>query len=229
VGTAYDAFGSERYLLTFDNRAMREIAAWAPYDHVAIVVNEQTYGGGGIFNLYSTVASDTLWAAYIFVHELGHHLAGLGDEYFTSPTAYESPSGRPEPWEPNVTGLHDPARLKWGDLASPGVSIPTPWDKQEFETWQAGIQKRRKQIRAERRPESEMDALFQEEKIQLTKMLASEKYAGQVGAFEGANYQSKGYFRPQTDCVMFSRDDVPFCAVCQKAINRIIDLYSRSR
>ena len=128
-----------------------------------------------------------------------------------------------------MTGLYDPARLKWGDLASPGVPIPTPWDKQEFETWQAGIQKRRKQIRAERRPESEMDALFQEEKIQLTKMLASEKYAGKVGAFEGANYQSKGYFRPQTDCVMFSRDDVPFCAVCQKAINRIIDLYSRSR
>jgi hypothetical protein len=226
IGTTYDAFGSERYVLTFDNRAFRDVASFAPYDAVEILANGNTYGGGGIFNLYSTVASDTLWAPYIFVHELGHHLAGLADEYFTSPSAYESPSGRPEPWEPNVTALRDPTQPKWRALVSPGVPIPTPWHEQEFETWEAGIQKRRKQIRAERRPESEMDALFEEEKAHETKMLASEKYAGRVGAFEGANYESKGYFRPQTDCVMFSRDDVPFCAVCQNAINRIIDLYA---
>jgi hypothetical protein len=227
IGATYDAFGSERYVLTFNNRAFRDIASFAPYDAVEILANGHTYGGGGIFNLYSTVASDTLWAPYIFVHELGHHLAGLADEYFTSPSAYESPTGRPEPWEPNVTALRDPTRPKWAALLSPGVPIPTPWHEQEFETWEAGIQKRRKQIRAERRPEPEMDALFQEEKAQETKMLASEKYAGKVGAFEGANYESKGYFRPQTDCVMFSRDDVPFCAVCQSAISRIIDLYTR--
>jgi hypothetical protein len=57
-------------------------------------------------------------------------------------------------------------------------------------------------------------------------MFASEKYAGQVGAFEGAMYEAKGYFRPQIDCVMFSRNDVPFCAVCRRAIERIIDLYA---
>jgi len=227
IGATYDAFGSERYILTFDNRAFRDIAAFASYDAVEILANGNTYGGGGIFNLYSTVASDTLWAPYIFVHELGHHLAGLADEYFTSPSAYESPAGRPEPWEPNVTALRDPAHPKWAAFLSPGVPIPTPWQVQEFETWEAGIQKRRKQIRAERRPEAEMDALFQEEKAQETKMLGAEKYAGKVGAFEGANYESKGYFRPQTDCVMFSRDDVPFCTVCQSAINRIIDLYTK--
>ena len=114
-------------------------------------------------------------------------------------------------------------------MLSSAAPVPTPWDKEGFEKWEAEIQKRRKQIRAERRPESEMDALFREEKLQETKILGSEKYAGKVGAFEGANYESKGYFRPQPDCIMFSRDEVPFCSVCQAAINRVIDLYAQPR
>ena len=80
VGATYDAFGSERYVLTFDNRAFRDIASHAPYDVVEILANGQTYGGGGIFNLYATVASDSAWAPYVFVHEFGHHFAGLADE-----------------------------------------------------------------------------------------------------------------------------------------------------
>ena len=55
---AYDAFGSERYVLAFDNQRVREAAAAAPYDVMEIVVNGRKYGGGGIFNLYATVASD---------------------------------------------------------------------------------------------------------------------------------------------------------------------------
>jgi hypothetical protein len=39
-------------------------------------------------------------------------------------------------------------------------------------------------------------------------------------------YEAKGYYRPQVDCIMFSRDDVPFCAVCRRAIDRVIDFYS---
>ncbi|MDE3033923.1 MAG: peptidase M64, partial [Acidobacteriota bacterium] len=58
LGATYDAFGSERYVLTFDNRAWREAASYAPYEFVEILVNGQTYGGGGIFNLFSTVAAD---------------------------------------------------------------------------------------------------------------------------------------------------------------------------
>ena len=60
------------------------------------------------------------------------------------------------------------------------------------------------QIRKENRPESEMDALFNEERKHEEQMLGSEKYAGRVGAFEGANYESKGYYRPQTNCIMFT-------------------------
>src|SRR5216683_2969267 len=54
AGATYDAFGSERYILTFDNRAFRDLAAHAPYELVEIVANARTYGGGGIFNLYGT-------------------------------------------------------------------------------------------------------------------------------------------------------------------------------
>src|SRR5215467_6875913 len=143
LGATYDAFGSERYVLTFDNRAFRDYASYAPYDFVEILVNGQTYGGGGIFGLYSTVAADSLWAPYVFVHEFGHHFAGLADEYYTSPVAYTAPAERVEPWEPNVTALLDPATPKWRGLVSPGTPIPTPWEKEGFEKYSREIQKRR--------------------------------------------------------------------------------------
>jgi hypothetical protein len=226
VGATYDAFGSERYVLTFENRLFRDVASFAPYDFVEILTNTNTYGGGGIFGLYGTVAADSLWSPYVFVHEFGHHFAGLADEYYTSDTAYEPAASRVEPWEPNATALLDPENLKWKDLVEPGTPIPTPWNKEAFEARSRETQKRRRQIRAENRPESEMDALFTEQKKKESQMLAAEKYAGKVGAFEGAIYEAKGYYRPQVDCVMFTRNDVPFCAVCRRALGRVIDLYA---
>ena len=64
-----------------------------------------------------------------------------------------------------------------------------------------------------------------EEKEWTTRSLAP--LAGKVGAFEGALYEPTGYYRPQADCIMFTRDEVPFCHVCQRAIERVIDLYTR--
>jgi len=227
LGATYDAFGSERYVLTFDNRAFRRIASFAPYDFVEILANNQTYGGGGIFGLYATVAADSLWAPYVFIHEFGHHFAALADEYYTSAVAYAPAAERVEPWEPNATALLDPQNLKWKDLVQPGTPIPTPWNKEAFEQYSREIQQRRRQIRSQNRPEAEMDALFREEQAHETKLLGAEKYARSVGAFEGAIYEAKGYFRPQADCIMFTRDEVPFCAVCRRTIERVIDLYSR--
>src|ERR1700687_340094 len=116
VGAAYDTFGTERYVLTTENRALRDVASFAPYEFIEILVNGQTYGGGGIFNQYATVAIDNLWAGYVGVHEFGHQFAGLADEYYTSDVAYLPPAAKTEPWEPNVTALLDPANLKWKDL-----------------------------------------------------------------------------------------------------------------
>ena len=226
VGATYDAFGSERYVLTFDNRAFRDVAAWAPYEFVTIMANNETYGGGGIFGVFSTVAVDNDWADYLFVHEFGHHFAALADEYYTSPVAYEPVTTVVEPWEPNVTALLKKDQLKWRDLVAHSTPVPTPWPKEEFEARQRDFQARRKQIRAERRPESEMSALFREERAYTTRLLASAQHAGQVGAFQGANYDAEAYYRPQLDCVMFTRDEVPFCRVCERAIDGVIDLYA---
>ena len=227
VGATYDAFDSERYVLTFENRAFRDVAAAAPYDVVEILVNSATYGGGGIYGLYSTVAADSAWAPYIFVHEFGHHIAGLADEYYTSDVAYLPATDRVEPWEPNATALLDPANVKWKDLVTPGTPVPTPWPKTEFETYSKDIQERRRAIRAANRPEAEMDALFREQQQHDTRLLGNGPHAGRVGAFEGANYEARGYYRPQADCIMFTRDTVPFCIVCRRAIEVILDLYSR--
>ena len=229
VGATYDSFGSERYVLTFENRLFRDVASFAPYDFVEILTNTRTYGGGGIFGLFSTVAADSFWSPYVFVHEFGHHFAGLADEYFTSDVAIEPAADRVEPWEPNATALLDPKELKWKDLVTPGIPIPTPWNKEAFEVQSREIQTRRRQIRAENRPEEEMDALFREQKEKESRLLAANTWFGKVGAFEGAMYEAKGYYRPQIDCIMFSRNDVPFCAVCRRAIERVIDLYSTPR
>jgi hypothetical protein len=229
LGATYDAFDSERYILTFENKAFRDIAANAPYDVVEILVNGATYGGGGIYGLYSTVAADSAWADYLFLHEFGHHIAGLADEYYTSDVAYLPPAERIEPWEPNATALLDKAALKWGDLVVPGTPIPTPWPKDAFEQHAKDVGERRRKIRASDRPEREMDALFREQMEHDMKLLASGEHAHKVGAFEGANYEARGYYRPQADCIMFTRDRVPFCVVCRRAIEAIVDLYSLSK
>jgi len=225
LGTTYDTFDSERYVLTMENRAMRDVASFAPYEFVEILVNGKTYGGGGIFNQYATVAIDNAWAGYVGVHEFGHHFAALADEYYTSDVAYLAPGEKKEPWEPNVTALLDPANLKWKDLVAAGTPIPTPWPKDDFERFEAQIQKQRRELRAAGRPETEMEELFRKEREQEDAMFAASKYADSVGAFEGADYQAKGYYRPQMNCIMFTRHQA-FCAVCRRAIERVIGMYA---
>ena len=221
---SYDAFGSERYVLAFDNRRLREAAAAAPYDVMEIVVNGRTYGGGGIFNLYATVASDNAFTPYVFVHEFGHHFAGLADEYYTSDVAYGSTPERPEPWERNATA--SAASPKWKDLVTPGTPLPTPWAKEAFEAAQKEIQARRRKIRAEKRPEEEMEALFREEQQKVQALLAGGPHATAVGAFEGAMYEARGYYRAQANCIMFTRHS-EFCRVCRRAIETVVDLHTR--
>ena len=225
VGATYDAFDSERYILDFDNTRFRNVAQFAPYEFVEILTNSNTYGGGGIFGLYSTVAADSLWSPYVFVHEFGHHFAGLADEYYTSDVSYNPSTKRTEPWEPNCTALLDKKDFQWADLVSSDTPLPTPWKKKEFEEYSQSIQKRRREIRAANKPESVMDALFTEEKQHEDAEFTKEQYAGRVGAFEGCMYEAKGYYRPQANCIMFTRDN-RFCAVCRRALERVMALYA---
>jgi hypothetical protein len=228
LSTHYSTFDSERYALTFDNRRLRDVASSAVYDFLVVLINDRTYGGGGIFNDQTVVAAGNAFSEYLFVHEFGHHFAGLADEYYTSDVAYETGTAeKPEPWEPNITAMHDPANLKWKDLASRGTPLPTPWNKEEFEKESRDVQEVRHKLRAAGAPEAQMEKLFDEERAAETRLLASSLYAGKVGAFEGAGYETKGLFRSRTDCIMFSRDNVGFCPVCRRAIERVIDEYSR--
>ncbi len=224
IGASYDALGSERYVLVMDNKRLREIAAAAPYEFLVVVVNDRKYGGGGIYNLYATVAADNAFTPYILVHELGHHIAALADEYYTSDVAYQEPEQLVEPWEVNITA--DPHAAKWSDLITPGIPLPTPWPKKAFEEIEAEIQARRRQIRRAHRAETEMETLFSKERARISKLLGSCAWAGKVGAFEGAGYRARGYYRPRVDCIMFSRNENGFCPVCRRAINRMIDLYA---
>lgn len=228
LGTRYDIFGSERYVLALDNRALRDIAQYAPYEFIEILVNNETYGGGGIFGQFSTAAAGNAWANYLFVHEFAHHFAGLADEYYTSPVAYAPASGRPEPWEPNVTALRDPSKLKWRQHVAAGTPLPTPWPKAEYEQYSREYQKKRAALRAANRPESEMDALFRQDLAHTNALFAKQKHRHAVGAFEGANYEASGYYRPAMQCIMFDRSE-RFCPVCQDGISEIIDLYAGRR
>ncbi|MGB5470309.1 MAG: M64 family metallopeptidase [Woeseiaceae bacterium] len=227
IGATYDAFRSERYILTFDNKSMRRIASSAPYDFVEILTNTEVYGGGGIYGLFSTAAANSEWAAYLFVHEFGHHFAGLADEYYTSSVAYEAPSEITEPYEPNVTALLDPDNLKWGHLVTPGTALPTSWPKSKYEEHSIAVQKRRAEMRAANVSEAEMNALFRYTKEYVDTLFEQSGKKGIVGAFEGGNYQAEGFYRSEQNCLMFTRYEA-FCAVCSEAIGKVIDEYTLS-
>lgn len=227
LGLAYNAFDSERYVLTFEDEAIREVAAQAPYDTLILLANGRKYGGGGIYNLWNTAAADSAESAYLVIHEFGHSFAGLGDEYYTSQVAYQdfNPPGT-EPWEPNVTALADPEQLKWKDLVAQGTPLPTPWNQETYDKTILAYEARRRELRARNAPEEEMEALFDEIRQKTSPLLRKEKHFGKVGAFEGASYEAKGLYRPEVDCVMFTRNPVPFCAVCSRAIERVIGMYT---
>lgn len=128
LNSSFYTFNSERYLMTMDNKSVRNYASNVPYDQIYILVNTDKYGGGAIYNYYSTAAVDNRLSKNIFIHEFGHGLAGLADEYYTSDVAYQNfyPL-EVEPWEPNITTLVN-FDLKWKSLLNEEIQIPTKID-----------------------------------------------------------------------------------------------------
>jgi hypothetical protein len=242
LSATFNSMGSERYLLTEDNRTLRDIARHVPYDALYIMVNHYRYGGGGIYNFFCVYTADNQWSEYLMVHEFGHSFFGLADEYYTSDTAYGDfyPQGY-EPAEPNITALLDPDNVKWKDLLTPGIEIPTPWEKAEFDKQDLEWQKWRREqndriaeMRKRGAPEEDVkaqEALYdkrdREHAVKMYEYLQSSKYAGKVGAFEGAGYASTGLYRSSIDCIMFTKAQKSFCPVCARAMVGIIDWYSK--
>lgn len=126
LNSTFYTFGSERYLTTFDHKTLRHLASNAPYDQIVVLVNTDKYGGGGFYNFVSVTSSNNDLSNYVFVHEFGHALCGLGDEYYTSDVAMVDfyPLDQ-EPWEPNLTTLVDFDR-KWKNMVDKYVPVPTP-------------------------------------------------------------------------------------------------------
>lgn len=226
LSVAYGAFDSERYALGFDNKTIRNAAANVPYDHTAIIMNDSIYGGGGIYNLYITAAAGNAFQDYLYVHEFGHHFADLADEYYASSTAYEMGSSIQEPWELNVTTYTEKDKIKWGDMIEEDIPLPTPWGKEEFDAHSVKTQEEREKLRAAKTPESKMNEFFIAQREWEENYLKNIKYAGKTGLYEGAQYHSHGIYRSAPNCLMFTRTD-HFCPACQRAINLVIDQYTK--
>jgi len=126
LNTSFYTFDSDRYCMTEDYKSVRDLAANVPYDQIYILVNNEKYGGGAIYNFYNVSVNSNAKAGQIFIHELGHGFAGLADEYYTSSTSYNDFYNLDiEPWEPNITTLID-FDSKWKSLLAEGTPIPTP-------------------------------------------------------------------------------------------------------
>ena len=132
LNTSFYTFDSERYCMTMDNKSVRDMAANGPYDQIYILVNNEKYGGGAIYNYYNVSVNSNEDASKIFIHELGHGFAGLGDEYYNPSTSYNDFYNLTvEPWEPNLTTLVD-FDSKWKDLVKRKIPIPTPDTEKYF-------------------------------------------------------------------------------------------------
>lgn len=128
LNSSFYTFDSERYVMTYDNKSLRDLSANVPYDFVYIIVNTQKYGGGAIYNHYGISISGNLHAAKVYVHEFGHLFLGLADEYVEIGSSYNDmyPTNV-EPWEANITTLVNFDK-KWKDMLDKGTPIPTPID-----------------------------------------------------------------------------------------------------
>ncbi len=124
VGSNYDTFYSDRYLTTSCVWKMHDVLCGIPYEHLVILANTDTYGGGGIFNSYTLTTAGHVAFRPVVVHEFGHSFAGLADEYYYDDQFVEYYYPDVEPWEQNITTLYD-FGSKWDDMLPKVIGIPT--------------------------------------------------------------------------------------------------------
>ena len=140
LGTRFFTFNSERYQMTEEFQKVRDVAACAPYESIFILTNTNKYGGGGIYNFYGLgSAGETGKTGEVYVHEFGHSLMGLGDEYIEKGNTVSAlyPEGK-EPWEANLTRFVD-FNGKWEKKIEEGTPIPTVAEKGTTEKdWKIG-------------------------------------------------------------------------------------------
>ncbi len=204
VGSHFDTFYSDRYLTTLRLRQLHDVLADYPYEHIIILANTDTYGGGGIYNSYTLTTAHHAQFKPVVVHEFGHSFAGLADEYFYDDQYSEMYYPDTEPWEPNITTLADFAS-KWQDMLPAGTVLPNG------------------EVIADQ-PDGLGSRLLS--RLRNRNSHPRRRSIEGVGLYEGGGYQSKGVWRGAEDCRMRTNSAPVFCPVCQQAIADIIDFYT---
>lgn len=124
LGSHFNTFYMDRYLTTLRLRQMHDAICGIAYEHIVILANTDTYGGGGIFNSYTLTTAHHPSFEPVVVHEFGHSFAGLADEYYYDDQFVEYYYPDCEPWEQNITTLYD-FSTKWEDMLPRFVSVPS--------------------------------------------------------------------------------------------------------
>lgn len=123
---SFNTLYSDRYLMIKDIRKVRSAASLVPYDQIYVIINTDKYGGGGIYNYFSTCAAYAKSSEAVLIHEFGHSLAALADEYYYDDNIYQDYIDLTrEPWQKNITTLVDFDK-KWKDKLDKRTPIPTP-------------------------------------------------------------------------------------------------------
>ena len=215
IGSHFDTFYSDRYLTTLRLRQLHDVLAEFPYEHIIILANTDTYGGGGIYNSYTLTTAHHAQFKSVVVHEFGHSFAGLADEYFYDDQYVEYYYPDTEPWEPNITTLADFAS-KWQDMLPAGTVLPNG-DVVADQPDGLGS-------RLLSRLRDRFSASDTQRQSRATR--ARRRSIEGVGLYEGGGYQSKGVWRGAEDCRMRTNSAPVFCPVCQQAITDMIDFYT---
>ena len=139
LSSHFNTFYMDRYLTTLRLRQMHDRLCGIPYEHIVILANTDTYGGGGIYNSYTLTTAGHVSFIPVVVHEFGHSFAGLADEYYYDDQFVEYYYPDCEPWEQNITTLFD-FTSKWDDMLPKVIGIPTaPVQGNIWESFHEGV------------------------------------------------------------------------------------------
>ena len=133
VNSNFMTFYSPRYLTTNSVHAIHDRLAGIPCEHLIILANTDTYGGGGIYNSYTLTTAHNPMFKPVVVHEFGHSFGALADEYFYEQADHTENTYKLdfEPWEQNISSLVD-FESKWADMLDKNTPVPTePTDKRK--------------------------------------------------------------------------------------------------
>ena len=136
VSSHFDTFYSDRYLTSSSVNDIHDLLAGIPYEHIIILANTDTYGGGGIYNSFTLTTAHHSKFEPVVVHEFGHSFGGLADEYAYTDAPSPLYPYDVEPWEQNITTLVD-FESKWSDMLPKDIVVPTKITSDNYSSTEA--------------------------------------------------------------------------------------------